>query len=153
MTETSLQYDITINTGTLYTNEEILDFANLGCICEYDLFGLEVSHYQLAAVDMPSDAERIRRIRLLLDEGYEDSIVIAHDVHTNHRLVHVLFFSCYILAVCKTCWFHSVTKLFFLLIFVDIIWRPWFCPYTRQCGPNDESSRYHSAANRQDDNL
>lgn len=72
---------------SLHTEEEILEFAKLGCICEYDLFGIEVSHYQLAtAVDMPSDAERIRRIRLLLQNSYEDSIVISHDVHTNHRL-------------------------------------------------------------------
>jgi len=71
---------------SLHTEEDILEFAKMGCICEYDLFGVEVSHYQLANFDMPSDAERIRRIRLLIDNGYEDSIVISHDVHTNHRL-------------------------------------------------------------------
>ena len=64
------------------------EFASLGCYCEFDLFGIEVSHYQLAEdVDMPSDAQRIARIRYLVEQGYGDKIVAGHDVHTKHRLV------------------------------------------------------------------
>lgn len=36
---------------------------------------------------MPSDAQRIEKIKLLIDQGYEDKIVIAHDIHTKHRLM------------------------------------------------------------------
>ena len=61
----------------------------MGMYCEYDLFGVETSHYQLwREADMPSDAERIRRIRALVEAGYGDKILIAHDIHTKHRLVH-----------------------------------------------------------------
>ena len=43
-------------------------------------------HVQMAPVDMPSDAERIRRIKLLIDDGYLRHVTISHDIHTKHRL-------------------------------------------------------------------
>ncbi len=68
--------------------DALLEFASLGTFCEYDLFGIETSHYQLeTSVDMPSDAQRIQRIKHLVDNGFEDKILIAHDIHTVHRLV------------------------------------------------------------------
>jgi len=55
---------------------------------EFDLFGIEVSHYQNnLQFDFPSDAQRIQEIKLLIEHGYEDRVVIAHDVHTRHRLL------------------------------------------------------------------
>ena len=42
---------------------------------------------------MPSDAQRIQRIKHLVDNGFEDKILIAHDIHTLHRMVRVHFFS------------------------------------------------------------
>ena len=38
-------------------------------------------------LDMPSDAQRVHRIRGLVEEGYEDRLVVSHDIHTKHRLV------------------------------------------------------------------
>ena len=38
-------------------------------------------------VDMPSDAQRIQRVKLLADNGYADRVVIAQDMHSKHRLV------------------------------------------------------------------
>lgn len=65
----------------------LVEFASLGTYCEYDLFGIETSHYQLeTSVDMPSDAQRVQRIKHLVDNGFEDKILIAHDIHTLHRL-------------------------------------------------------------------
>lgn len=65
-----------------------MEFAELGSYMEFDLFGTEVSCYQLnEAVDIPSDAQRIQTIKSLLSEGYEDKIVISHDIHTKHKLV------------------------------------------------------------------
>ncbi|XP_058915200.1 phosphotriesterase-related protein isoform X2 [Kogia breviceps] len=72
---------------TLLDKRELLEFAQLGCYLEYDLFGTELFHYQFnPAIDMPNDNKRIKRVRLLVDEGYEDRILMAHDIHTKHRL-------------------------------------------------------------------
>lgn len=77
-----------LNAGTFADAEQLLEFAKLGCYCEYDLFGIETSHYQLwQEADMPSDAQRIIFIKNLLDNGYRDKILVAHDIHTKHRLV------------------------------------------------------------------
>ncbi|XP_004605395.2 phosphotriesterase-related protein isoform X2 [Sorex araneus] len=73
---------------TILDKKELLEFAQLGSYLEYDLFGTELLHYQFNPdIDMPDDNTRIRRVRLLVDEGYEDRILMAHDIHTKHRLV------------------------------------------------------------------
>jgi phosphotriesterase-related protein len=52
------------------------------------LFGNECSFYQInPAADMPSDAQRIQKIMQLIEEKRSDRILIAHDIHTKHRLV------------------------------------------------------------------
>jgi len=72
---------------TIEDLDKLVEFAAIGCYCEYDLFGIETSHYQLCKhVDMPSDAQRIWRIKHLLDAGFEDKILIGQDIHTKHRL-------------------------------------------------------------------
>ncbi|XP_060062613.1 phosphotriesterase-related protein-like [Ylistrum balloti] len=73
---------------TISDVDRLIDFARLGCYCEYDLFGVENSHYQFCeSCDMPNDADRIRRIKSLLYAGFEDRITIAHDIHTKIRLM------------------------------------------------------------------
>ncbi|XP_054721859.1 phosphotriesterase-related protein-like [Uloborus diversus] len=73
---------------TLFTREDLVEFAALGTFCEFDLFGIEVSHYQHNTnVDMPSDAQRVDHIHSLIKEGYGDKIVVSHDIHTKHRLM------------------------------------------------------------------
>lgn len=42
---------------------------------------------------MPSDAQRIQRIKHLFDNGFGEKILIAHDIHTKHRLVSECYFS------------------------------------------------------------
>ena len=75
-------------TGTFHTQEDILEFASLGSYCEYDLFGIEASHYQLQrSVDMISDTQRIQRVKWLIEAGFEDRVLISQDIHTKHRLV------------------------------------------------------------------
>ncbi|XP_017281429.1 phosphotriesterase-related protein [Kryptolebias marmoratus] len=71
-----------------YSDEgELLEFANLGSYLEYDLFGMEVLNYPFNLdVDMPSDSQRVKAMAFLVKEGYEDKIVVAHDIHTKHRL-------------------------------------------------------------------
>ena len=61
--------------------------SEFGCYCQYDLFGNEVSYFQLGPDDYPSDAQRMDWIAHLINqEKYEDKILVAHDIHTKHRL-------------------------------------------------------------------
>lgn len=73
---------------TIFDIEEILEFAALGTFVQMDLFGTECSFYQLNTdADMISDAERINKIRKLIEEGRADQVLMSHDIHTKHRLV------------------------------------------------------------------
>ena len=78
---------------TIYDYDGLIELAKTGCILEHDFFGIEVSLYQHnPSVDFLSDAQRIHRIKHLIDNGFADQLVIAHDIHTRHRLVsHVCF--------------------------------------------------------------
>lgn len=72
---------------TIFDLTELSEFAAFGSYCEFDLFGIECSYYALnPSVDMPSDAQRISLIRHLIQEDFGDKIVIAHDIHSKHRL-------------------------------------------------------------------
>lgn len=73
---------------TVFDHSNLLELASTGVYLEYDLFGMEASYYQSNhAVDIMNDAQRIQNIKFLASEGYADKVVIAHDVHTRHRLV------------------------------------------------------------------
>lgn len=73
---------------TLMNDEKLLEFSEVGCYCQMDLFGNEVSWYQLnPSADMPSDSQRVDRLKLLADQGKLDRILVSHDIHTKHRLV------------------------------------------------------------------
>ena len=39
------------------------------------------------AIDMPSDAQRVQYVKTLVEAGYAHRLMLAHDIHTNHRLV------------------------------------------------------------------
>ncbi|KAK6310868.1 hypothetical protein J4Q44_G00189230 [Coregonus suidteri] len=65
---------------TIFDNGELLEFAKMGNNLEYDLYGTEMLNYAYnLEMDMPSDSQS-------QSEGYEDNIVIAHDIHTKNRL-------------------------------------------------------------------
>ncbi len=72
---------------TVFEFDALLKIAKSGCYLEWDLFGNEGSHYPLAEIDMPSDAQRIKLIKGVADAGYSDRIVIGQDICTKHRLV------------------------------------------------------------------
>jgi len=73
---------------TVFDRSKLLELASSGVYLEYDLFGIELSYYQPnPALDPINDAQRIQNIKFLASEGYADKVVIAHDVHTRHRLV------------------------------------------------------------------
>ncbi|CAH2090788.1 unnamed protein product [Euphydryas editha] len=73
---------------TLLDPAKLLEFSELGAYCQFDMFGTEVSYYQLDIdIDMPSDAQRLNMICHLLEEGKADRILMSHDIHTKHRLI------------------------------------------------------------------
>ena len=73
---------------TIQDDAILLELASTGIFLEYDMFGIELSYYQPnPTVDMLSDGQRIQKIKQLVSEGYEDKVLIAHDIHTRHRLV------------------------------------------------------------------
>ncbi|XP_053669766.1 phosphotriesterase-related protein [Anopheles nili] len=72
---------------TLFSDEDLLEFAQLGTYCQFDLFGTECSYYQLNPESyMQSDEQRIQKIMKMIGEGYAERILMAHDIHTKHRL-------------------------------------------------------------------
>uniref|UniRef100_A0A8C2Q095 N-acetyltaurine hydrolase n=1 Tax=Cyprinus carpio TaxID=7962 RepID=A0A8C2Q095_CYPCA len=72
---------------TIFDQQELLEFAKMGSYLEYDLFGTEMLNYPFNLdVDMPSDSQRVQALAFLIREGYEDRLLIAHDIHTKHRL-------------------------------------------------------------------
>ena len=38
-------------------------------------------------IDMVSDAQRIQKVKTLVDNGYTHRILLSHDMHSKHRLV------------------------------------------------------------------
>ncbi|XP_046396393.1 phosphotriesterase-related protein-like [Ischnura elegans] len=74
--------------STFTTESELLDFAELGTFCQFDLFGSERSFYVLNSDwEMPSDTERLQMVKHLVGKGLLDRILISHDIHSKHRLV------------------------------------------------------------------
>ena len=72
---------------TIFDDDKLLELAAMGSYLEYDLWGWETSFYALGDIDIPTDAQRIAWVKLLIDEGYAERIVLAHDVFSKTRLV------------------------------------------------------------------
>jgi phosphotriesterase-related protein len=72
---------------TVDTADGLKELAETGCYLEYDLFGIEISHYPMSAFELPSDAERMRQIMGLIDGGYLERVLISHDIAFKVRLV------------------------------------------------------------------
>ena len=73
---------------TIFKREDFERLAETGCYVEWDIFGTEQSYYLPSPnIDMPNDATRMDQIGWLLEGGYEDKIVIAHDICSKQRLI------------------------------------------------------------------
>lgn len=65
---------------TIFDHAKLTKLASTGVVLEYDLFGHEHSHYRFNLdIDQPNDAERLRYIRYLIDEGYGNQVLVSHD--------------------------------------------------------------------------
>ncbi|XP_064652011.1 phosphotriesterase-related protein-like isoform X1 [Lineus longissimus] len=73
---------------TIIDYDDLVTFAQTGCICEYDMFGCEQAYEgQPWSFNMPDDDEKVRRVKHLCDEGFEDKITVGHDHHSKHSLM------------------------------------------------------------------
>jgi phosphotriesterase-related protein len=71
---------------TLFSLEAMLRIAKLGPVLEFDFFGIEMTRYWIASVDLPNDGARLRYIRGLLDAGHTGQVLMSQDICTKARL-------------------------------------------------------------------
>ena len=50
---------------------------NFCCYLEWDLFGIETSHYQMSPVFMPSDGQRLERIKVEVFKIWTNEIIFS----------------------------------------------------------------------------
>ncbi|HEY3231067.1 MAG TPA: hypothetical protein VGJ87_17705 [Roseiflexaceae bacterium] len=73
---------------TVPSLDRLQALAATGCYLEYDLFGMEVTArypYRELGITIPSDAQRLDQIRVLMDAGHGSQLLFSHDVCTKHR--------------------------------------------------------------------
>lgn len=70
--------------GFFHENEIFDAIAESGCYLEWDTFGREdtSNEWQLLGIPayLPTDNDRIKAIEYMVERGYEDKIVVGHDV-------------------------------------------------------------------------
>jgi phosphotriesterase-related protein len=71
---------------TLFSTKAMLDFAAMGCVLEFDLFGLESCYYPLSHIDMPNDAMRVDYIVELFKAGFGTQVTVGQDCDTKTRM-------------------------------------------------------------------
>jgi phosphotriesterase-related protein len=70
----------------IYEREILRELAATGIYIEFDTFGLD-SPFQPHALElfMPSDSQRIEKVKWLVEDGDLERILLAHDICTKHR--------------------------------------------------------------------
>jgi len=59
-----------------------------GVCVEWDFFGIETSHYWFGDVELPTDLQRLRLIQSLFAEGFDERILVSHDICSCTRMTH-----------------------------------------------------------------
>ncbi len=68
--------------------DRLIELARSGCYLEWDLLGNEdTSGNPIAPLDRVNDIRRLENMRAVIDAGYGERIVVAHDVCTKGQLV------------------------------------------------------------------
>ena len=65
---------------TVFDDDRLLRLADTGVVLEFDLFGRESTFYSASDIDMPNDGMRLKLLRMLIDHGHLERIVISHDI-------------------------------------------------------------------------
>ena len=72
---------------TIFNYDILLETAKTGVFINLDLWGHDSPYYPLAPETyMPGDHERIKMVEFLIDNNFEDKILLAQDICTKHRL-------------------------------------------------------------------
>jgi len=71
---------------TIEERNSLKAVAESGVNLEYDTFGMEVSYLPYSYYYLPSDAEKIKRIMWLIEDGFIDQIVVSQDIACKIRL-------------------------------------------------------------------
>ena len=71
---------------TIEDRDSLKSIAESGINLEYDTFGMEVSYFPYSYYSLPSDAERIKRIMWLIEDGFTNQIVVSQDIAFKIRL-------------------------------------------------------------------
>ena len=73
---------------TLSNRDSMRRLGDSGLVIEFDLFGNEGSFYAWnLSIDMPNDATRVDHLKWLVEQGFGDRLVIAHDIAFKDKLV------------------------------------------------------------------
>ncbi|MGH6880675.1 phosphotriesterase family protein [Hypericibacter sp.] len=65
---------------TIFDREKLSALARAGIVIEYDMFGHEFSYYWPAPhISAPNDGGRMDAIGYLVEQGFENQIVLSHD--------------------------------------------------------------------------
>jgi phosphotriesterase-related protein len=73
---------------TIADIKAVIDLARTGIWLEYDLFGLENSYYPYQpSFDMPNDGGRMAHVLALIEAGYQDKVLLSHDIAYKTSLV------------------------------------------------------------------
>ena len=73
---------------TVFDKSQFLEIANSGCYIGLDLFGLEKSFSSnYSGINMPNDGRRMDIIEHLINNGFEDKILISQNISTQDRLL------------------------------------------------------------------
>jgi phosphotriesterase-related protein len=65
----------------IQSESHFIELAKTGCYLEFDIFGWEnTGMFMDDAINMPNDTGRLDRIIFLIENGFEDQIVISQDV-------------------------------------------------------------------------
>ena len=79
---------------------------------------------------MLTDAQRIERIKYLVDNSFSDKIVVGHDIHTKHVLVSIQ-------EVRKMSKLHSHCIVIIILVAGEVR-GSWIRPFSGARGPQDD---------------
>jgi phosphotriesterase-related protein len=72
---------------TIFDADRLLRLADTGVVIEFDLFGWEQTNYfPNPDIDMPNDGVRLRWLRLLIEHGHLDRILMSSDICERSRL-------------------------------------------------------------------
>lgn len=73
---------------TIFDDDRLTDLLRRGFVLEWDFFGIETSQYWMAGedLDLPTDYMRLDLIHSLVKLGFENQVVVSHDICTRTRL-------------------------------------------------------------------